>query len=54
MKTVFQQALMRRRIVRLHKSLMGLFKLGRCRRQGELVIVQTPLDVEVRFVRSVG
>jgi len=54
MQAVFQQAFMRRRIVRLHERLMGLLKLCWGRRQRELVIIQTPLNIEVRLVRSVG
>jgi len=49
MQAVFQQALMRRRIVRLHERLRGLLQLRWSCGQSELVIIQAPLDVEVRF-----
>ncbi len=43
-----------RGVVELQKALMGCFKLEWGPRQGKLVVISAPLDVEVRFVRSVG
>jgi hypothetical protein len=51
---IVQEPLVGRRIVRLDEDLMHMLQRRRRAGQGELIVVQAPLDVEVGFVRSVG
>jgi len=48
-KALVHQPLMRGRVIGLHKGLMHLFELQRGGGQGELIIVQAPLHIEVGF-----
>jgi hypothetical protein len=41
-------------IVSLDEGLMPLLQLGWRAGQGELIVIQAPLDIKVRLVRSVG
>jgi len=49
-----EQPLMGRGVGGLDEGLMPRLQLPWRGRQGELIVVQAPLDVEVGFVRSVG
>ena len=49
MEAISQQALMGRRIVERHERLMGLLELCWGGGQGELILVQPPLNIEVRL-----
>jgi hypothetical protein len=51
---ILQEPLMRRGVVRADKGLMGLLECDRGAGEGELIVVEAPLDVEVGLVRSVG
>jgi hypothetical protein len=51
---ILQEPLMGRRVVGLDEGLMALLERCRRAREGELIIIQAPLDVEMRLVRSVG
>jgi hypothetical protein len=54
LKSLLHQSFMGRRVVRLDKGLMHLFKFCWRLRQGELIVKQASLDVKVGLVRSVG
>src|SRR5215216_5383453 len=53
-KAFLEEALVRGGVVEGEKLLMRLVKLVGRPSQGQLVIIQTPLNVEMGFVRSVG
>ena len=53
-KTLFEETLLRRGVVQPDERLVGLFQLGRRGAQRKLVVVQAPLHIKVRLVRSVG
>jgi hypothetical protein len=53
-KTLFEEPLMRRRVIELNKCLVSLFQRGRGGAQRKLIVVQASLNVEMRLVRSVG
>jgi hypothetical protein len=51
---ILQEPLMRRGVVGLDERLMALLELRRRAGEGELIVVEAPLDVKVGLVRSVG
>jgi hypothetical protein len=46
---ILQESLMRRGVVRADKGLMGLLECYRGAGEGELIVVEAPLDVEMRL-----
>src|SRR5690242_16477094 len=46
---VLEEPLMGGRVIEVQKGLMGLLKLQRRGRQRELIIIQAPLHIEMRF-----
>ena len=48
-EAIFKQTLMRRGVIEVEKRLVGLFEFRRRLGQGELIIVQPTLHVEMRF-----
>src|SRR5215216_4423089 len=53
-KAFLEEALVRGGVVEGEKLLMRFVKLVKRPGQGQLVVIQAPLHIEVRLVRSVG
>jgi hypothetical protein len=51
---ILQESLMGGGIVSLDEGLMALVQFSRRASQRELIVIEPPLDIKMRFVRSVG